>query len=169
MRVAITGPLGSGKTAMGVFFAEMSHSMMNLPIHTNVPSYHTAQFINSLSTLKNITGAVLLFDEAYTNLDSRKSRDNTDLTSWVYQGRKDDNLLFYCTPNFFDVDIRLRRVTDYLLLCEKKQDELGKKYHKITFVDLYTKRIGKTMTIYQSDLMPIFALYDTKSHVGQLK
>jgi len=113
----------------------------------------------------DLINSSIAIDEAHVFVDSRRSlsKKNKLFSKFLTQSRKRSVNLYYTTQeadikNFFtsgQVDLRLRKLTDYLVFCEFIN--IGKRHYVRNIMYSNQKKIG--MTIFNAD--DYFKMYDT--------
>lgn len=165
MLTAFVGNLGQGKTYSMTVLASYLHAKYDLPIYANY-KLHDAIMLRSFDDVLNAKHGIVCLDEAHIFLDSRGFKDpnSQKATHWLLQTRKKDLIVLYTTQNFGQVDIRMRRITDYLALC-KKQKGRG---ISMQFVDAQEMKLLRRQTILEP-LERFYHLYDTKEVVTPIE
>lgn len=147
--------MGAGKTlgmtVLGISFAKSMKVGLSANFTLKGISFEKIDSFNAL--LEKRTGVVLL-DEFWQDVDSRRFAQNVDFTHWINQTRKKDLIVFYTTQDFGQVDKRLRRATHWLVFVERRG-----KGGSMTFVRVLDGRIGKRLSI--DDYSKFYELYDT--------
>lgn len=145
--------MGAGKTfTMSVFSYLLSRSL-GVPLFANY-GLKGSQYINSLDEIWTMEGGIFCFDEIWLTMDARLSKNNVDLTRWINQTRKKKMLVMYTSQSFGQVDLRVRKATDFLLYAWRHHDT-----QKITLVDAQYGDVLRTLTIKQPERY--YSLYDT--------
>lgn len=161
MLIGIKGPLGAGKTAL-LTFVGLRQYAVGLNVYSNyglnfrpgptsgkVLPFNAEDLANG-----NWQGpGILLIDELPVWMDSRNSISNRISTQMVLQTRKKKTHIAYTTQFLDQVDLRVRRLTDVVIECEKRKD----------FAHL---RLIRTYDGYEVEkklyLPPLYDLYDTE-------
>ena len=159
MFVAFTGTLGSGKTLSMTFWGRYFGAKLNCPVYAN---YQTsfASPISDWKQLTQITNGIVLLDELHILMDSRKSvgkftgGKQTARTHFMLQTRKKNMLVLYTTQLFGQVDLRVRSITDYMIMCQKRGLTI-----KNTVVEMATMQYGRTLVL--NNVNRVFKWYDT--------
>lgn len=161
MLVAFVGNLGQGKTYSMSILASYLHQRFALPIFANY-GLKNAERLKTFNDVLNAQNGVVCLDEAHIFLDSRGFKDpkSQKTTHWLLQTRKKDLIVMYTTQNFGQVDIRMRRITDYLAICKK----IPGKGITIQFIDAQEMKLLRKQTILEP-LKRYYHLYDTKEIV----
>lgn len=124
MRIAVIGDEGGGKSLGLVTFGSLALDAYNMPLGANFPVLLPgAQFIQTKQQLYAFERGVMLYDEMWFDVDSRRSSENVELTRWVRQTRKKKLLLFYTTQDFGQVDKRVRSGTRLIMHCEARRND----------------------------------------------
>jgi len=154
--IAFVGLLGSGKTLGMVTFAKEDHDLKGRKIMANF-KITFGEPVNPIELIGfEIEDCDLLLDEAYTLLDSRfNSQASRYLTYFLKQTRKRTVDVFYTTQRFMDVDVRLRQITNRVVLCVK--------YEGQGFLYIVTEGGAEINRAWMSweDAEKVFPLYDT--------
>jgi len=161
MLAAFVGNLGQGKTYSMTVLASYLHKKYKLPIYANY-ALKDAKLLRNFDDVLAARNGIVCLDEAHIFLDSRGFKDpnSRTATQWLLQTRKKDLIVLYTTQNFGQVDIRMRRITDFLGLC-KRQPGKG---ITIQFVDAQEWKLLRKNTIFEP-LDRFYHLYDTKEIV----
>ncbi len=124
MRMGFCGLLGGGKTLLMTIFGKATH-LEGKKVYSN---YKTSfgelvspmDLVDRNEQLKNCS---LCLDELYAWIDSRTSgtTGNRLITYFGLQTRKLDVNLFYTAQLIGSVDLRLRYITDIVVLCERRK------------------------------------------------
>lgn len=161
MIYGLIGLPGSGKTLFLTVFGYIAYRkgyriMSNYKL--NFP--HEPLSLEKLSKF-DIQKAVLLWDEIHTSMDSRRSMDlvNMALSYLVLQARKRELHIAYTTQILGMVDLRLRNITNYRVLCEKDKE---KKQFKYTFIPIVGKHFVYVLPYYKAS--KFIHLYDTSQY-----
>jgi hypothetical protein len=122
MLISVNGGLGSGKSLFLTIYA----------IHTKKPVVANFQLFDieyeNLDIYKLIKGGysdcVILIDEVYQYLDSRNSMNelNKLFSYFLFQSRKKNIELFICAQIRGTIDVRFRKLTDYVIHCAQDRE-----------------------------------------------
>lgn len=165
MLVGFEGTLGSGKTLSMTFWARYFSYVTKIPVYTNYQtSFSTV--ISKWDDILKIQNGILCLDEIHAiGFDSRTSaKDFTQAkrTHFILQTRKKNILVFYTSQAIRQVDNRLRGVTDFLIMCEKKGSNIENQVIKYQ-----TSEIGRKLKL--RGVEKIFKWYDTFEVVNALQ
>lgn len=123
MIVGHVGNQGAGKTLGSVMWAYYFSFLTGAPIVTNVEMsiYHLHFFDWHDMVELAPDNSIILFDEIDTAIDSRnfKSTDQIAFTHWFKQLRKRGITFFYNCQRLDMVEMRVRKQTDYVVMCRK--------------------------------------------------
>jgi len=113
--VGVFGALRSGKTLMACRLGLVLARSLGLDLVSNIP-VAGARRVATLDDLAALRGAVLVWDEVQVSLDSREwaSDDARRLTRDMILWGKRGIVCVYTSPAFGTVDVRLRRLTQYV-------------------------------------------------------
>jgi len=173
MITSYIGKMGSGKTITMVRQA-WYYYMKGATVYSNIKLKFpytplTFELLKSYADEdKSFRNAVFLIDEAYIFFDSRNSmsKGNRTIANFVLQTRKKDVRLLLCTQNFLQIDVRVRNMTDYVVLCKKVVFK-GQTYINLEYQ--YSDDYGATQkSLYRYHANPFFELYDTYEVVRQI-
>lgn len=122
MAGAIIGSYGfqrSGKTLISFLIAEKYRQEQNINVYSNmkVPDWVHLERLSDLPV--NNEPKVLLLDEAYFFLDSRNWKNNAESTIFFNTIGKQNILLLLTAIDPSEVDIRIRRQHNYLIIVKK--------------------------------------------------
>jgi Zonular occludens toxin (Zot) len=107
----------------------------------------------------DLQNCVMALDEIHVLIDSRSSMSerNKMLSYFILQTRKRNVVLFYTTQDRSQVDVRLRRNTDYFVYCKR----VGKNEFLYSIHDgLTDRRIGRLLYT-KKHSEAVYSLYDT--------
>lgn len=130
MLIGIKGPLGSGKTSV-LTFVGLRQYAVGLNVYSNYglnfrPGPTCGEVLPFSS--ENLANGewqgpgILLIDELPVWMDSRASISNRLSSQMVLQTRKKKTHIAYTTQFLDQVDLRVRRLTDVVIECEKRKD-----------------------------------------------
>jgi len=127
--VGIFGALRSGKTLMACRLGVTLARSLGLDLVSNIP-VAGARRIVTLDDLAALRGAVLVWDEVQVSLDSREWASEAarcltrDMILWGKRGV----VCIYTSPAFQTVDVRLRRLTQYVYVTAGRYRRGGADY-----------------------------------------
>jgi hypothetical protein len=127
--VGVFGALRSGKTLMACRLGVVLAARLGLDLVSNIP-VRGARRVATLDDLAALRGAVLIWDEVQVSLDSREwaSDDARRLTRDMILWGKRGVLCVYTSPAFQTVDVRLRRLTQYVYVTAGRFRRAGVDY-----------------------------------------
>jgi hypothetical protein len=127
--VGIFGALRSGKTLMACRLGVTLARSLGLDLTANIP-VRGARRIATLDDLADLRGAVLIWDEVQVSLDSREwaSEAARGLTRDMILWGKRGIVCVYTSPGFSTVDVRLRRLTQYVYVTAGRFRRAGVDY-----------------------------------------
>jgi energy-coupling factor transporter ATP-binding protein EcfA2 len=153
MLVGIMGKMGSGKTLAQSILASVLHEKTGLPLFANY-TLHGATIVEDMGKIWQMDSAIFCFDEIWLSADSRLWQDNVLLTQWINQTRKKKLLVFYTTQHISQVEMRIRKGTDYLIYTQRKGREF-----LWNFIDYQYGQLGRRLLL--NDASRFFDLYNT--------
>jgi hypothetical protein len=127
--VGVFGALRSGKTLMACRLGVTLARSLGLDLVSNIPVLG-ARRITTLDDLAALRGAVLVWDEVQVSLDSREWASEAarcltrDMILWGKRGV----ICVYTSPSFQTVDVRLRRLTQYVYVTAGRYRRNGADY-----------------------------------------
>jgi len=127
--IGVFGALRSGKTLMACRLAVCLARFLGLDLVGNIP-VRGARRIFTLDDLAALRGAVLIWDEVQVSLDSREWASEAarcltrDMILWGKRGV----ICVYTSPSFATVDVRLRRLTQYVYVTAGRFRRSGVDY-----------------------------------------
>lgn len=163
--MAFTGFLGSGKTLGASVFAQAYKEKSGCALYSNCGLIGSKPF-TCMDDFKKIAmeqSSILLLDEAHMDLDARSFSSNhvKFFTQVSYYLRKLRCTLILTTPNFQDLDSRIRGITNVLAFVSKDKD-----YFKYEMYDVQSERYLRTYRILKNNAFSIAnKIYDTNSMV----
>ena len=109
----------SGKTMLSYLIAEKYRTEYGYPVYSNmiVPEWTNLERLSDLPL--NTKPKILLLDEAYFFLDSRNWKNNAESTIFFNTIGKQNILLLLTGIDPGEVDIRIRRQHNYLVIVKK--------------------------------------------------
>ena len=127
--VGVFGALRSGKTLMACRLAVCLARSLGLDLVSNIP-VAGARRVATLDDLASLRGAVLVWDEVQVSLDSREwaSEAARALTRDMILWGKRGVVCVYTSPSFQTVDVRLRRLTQYVYVTAGRFRRSGADY-----------------------------------------
>jgi hypothetical protein len=127
--IGVFGALRSGKTLMACRLAVCLARSLGLDLVSNIP-VAGARRIFTLDDLAALRGAVLVWDEVQVSLDSREwaSEAARALTRDMILWGKRGVVCIYTSPAFQTVDVRLRRLTQYVYVTAGRFRRSGADY-----------------------------------------
>lgn len=157
--IANTGLLRMGKTMNATRLAYVEH-LAGSKVYTN---YDTAfsERIQNMPQLFNVKEGVIVLDELQATLDSREFSKNIGLTHWLTLIGKMGLSLIYTAQHFGMVDLRVRQLTGWLYMAEKKFYPNGQ---PATVLALYSVSPMGMALLQRRFIMPhkpLYRLYDT--------
>ena len=165
MLIGIEGNVGTGKTLYLVRCLKKDHDN-GRPIYTNLKlknipykPFDIDKFLSGESD-KELYNATIGIDEITVYMDCRvsSSKHNLLMGYLVLQSRKRDIDIYYTTQSLDLVDYkRLVKYTNYIVSCDKFEDEKLENYRKYQFFDVY----HETSTEKAMDITPYYKYYDT--------
>jgi hypothetical protein len=166
--IGIIGKLGQGKTMTLALISHL-YKLQGWKIYSNVKSLkdideYVPDIKEDFSDEHNVF-SLLALDEIYLYIDSRVhgSKKNRIYSYILMQSRKNNFDIIYTTNYYKNVDIRLRRLTDYVIECsykEIKKGELG--WLKWTIIDEEGELIKEKQFYVDKK---VFNLYNTKEKI----
>ena len=127
--VGVFGALRSGKTLMACRLGVTLARSLGLDLVSNIP-VRGARRVATLDDLAALRGAVLVWDEVQVSLDSREWASEAarcltrDMILWGKRGV----VCIYTSPAFQTVDVRLRRLTQYVYVTAGRFRRSGADY-----------------------------------------
>jgi hypothetical protein len=127
--VGVFGALRSGKTLMACRLGLVLARSLGLDLVSNIP-VAGARRVATLDDLAALRGAVLVWDEVQVSLDSREwaSESARCLTRDMILWGKRGVVCVYTSPSFQTVDVRLRRLTQYVYVTAGRFRRSGADY-----------------------------------------
>jgi len=157
------GKMGTGKTLSMTTIGRALSSSTKAPLYANYTLKNCDyKKIEAVDDLWSANHGIVLFDEIWLTIDSRNWKNNIKLSHWLNQTRKKDLIILYTTQHIRQVDIRLRKATDWLIYCEKKTEGIW-----LNFLDYQYGTIGKRFLI--PEPYRFYSLYDTYEVLKTLK
>lgn len=157
--VGYVGPRGAGKTLAMTRCAHYLARRRKVNVMANYGIMLPHQKLDAARLVdmgEDLQRCLMLIDEAHVLIDSRNSGKarNKMVSYFITQTRKRDVVLCYTTQHVMQVDIRLRRATDYFVFCRR----VGRHRFRYRVVDALN---GKHLGTVFMDGRKSYALYDT--------
>lgn len=156
MLAGLAGRMGTGKTLSMTALGFALQIELQVPLYANYTLEGESVRIRTMKELMEAKTGIVLLDELWLSMDSRLWKDNVKLTRWLNQTRKKNLIILYTTQHISQVDIRVRRATDWLIMCDRNKQT---KEITLTFTDFQYGFIGKKLTIHKPE--EIYPLYNT--------
>ena len=127
--IGVFGALRSGKTLMACRLGVTLARSLGLDLVSNIPVVG-ARRVAALDDLAALRGAVLVWDEVQVSLDSREWASDAaraltrDMILWGKRGV----ICVYTSPSYATVDVRLRRLTQYVYVTAGRFRRAGVDY-----------------------------------------
>ena len=120
MLVGAQGRQGAGKTRFITILGILLKTKSKMKLYANYKLFGVEYInVNSLKELKQIQSGIVLLDEMWLSVDSRRSMGNVDFTGLIAQLRKKNIIAIFTTQQISKLDVRVRDATDYLFHCDK--------------------------------------------------
>lgn len=152
--VAYNGLMGSGKTSKAICDALLLQNETGCKIYTNFGMVGQNRF-EHFSDFEKIAvepSSIIILDECHMDLDARDYNSNSvkNFTKMVNYLRKIRCVIFLTTPNFFNIDTKIRDLTSYICECRKRGD-----YQIFEYYDLQNDNLIKSQYTKSSDLINV--------------
>jgi len=159
MLVAILGNLGQGKTLTLTYLLLGFKILQHATIVTNYNVKFADIIIDSPDKLSGIRSAKVGLDEIWAWVDSRTTQSNRNkvINSILLSSRKRELDILGTVQNFKQLDPRIRRVTDLIIIPYY--------YHERKCKIYFYSPNGQLLAIKKFVPEPIFQLYDTNEIV----
>ncbi len=161
--MAIIGGLGAGKTLCLTYLAWRNYRK-GLKVYANYELNFPYIHVKTINDVLNMKEGFFAGDELWFWCDSRASmkKKNQVIGNFLLTSRKRNVNFAYTTQTFGQVDVRIRRVTDFIALPQLTVNEdicrlMIFSYPSLNFIRMYKFRT-----------QPIFELYDTKEVIDAL-
>lgn len=177
MIIGFIGGIGQGKTVSAVKYINEEWKkgkriLTNIKLKFNsdkrIENLTSEFFKNYKNSNVEMYNTTILADEIHVYVDSRKSNSpiNQTFTRFVTQSRKRSVNLVFTTqdedPATFRIsgqpDLRLRKLVDIIILCEKIKCSNDMVFFKNTFYNHSGNLLGRPLLFFGKDY---FDLYDT--------
>lgn len=162
MIIVLTGSLGQGKTFSMSVLGSLLARAGDLDLYSNYGLKDSTR-IWTTKELLNTKNGVLCFDEVHMSIDSRFWKDNVELTHFMLQTRKLGLIVLMTTQQFGQVDLRVRGITDYIVICRKTYQGFW-----LQFVDWQERKICHRRLIPKETAKKFFHLYNTNELVNSI-
>ncbi len=162
--MALSEKLGTGKTLCLTYMAWKNH-LKGMKLFTNynlVGLPHTR--IRNAEDIVAMKDGFAALDELWTWVDARQSgkKKNKFITLVLAKSRKRGLDIAYTTQRFYNIDIRVRQVTDLIVIPQMSSSG------KFCTVRVYDNPITpQPVKLLKFFTFPIFKLYDTTEEVDE--
>lgn len=165
--VAIIGELGCGKT-LGLTFLAWHNANRGKKIYSNyklVDIPHT--YVDKTEDIDDMHNGFFAGDEMWLWLDSRSSHSkrNKFISSILIKSRKRNMEIVYTTQSFYQIDVRIRNITDYIVTPVMSRSGSTCKLMWYTKGSFY---LNKPIKIIRFNTKPFFAMYDTTEEIESI-
>jgi len=155
--ILVIGQLGSGKTlflTIYSFLTSKSKVLANFKIkNKKVKDLSIKDLFDN-----NLKDVCILIDEAYTLIESRASMSdiNRFMSYILFQSRKRSIDILMTAQLFSTIDVRFRKLTDYIVYCQNFT-----KKHLFVYKIYNQKHLLKTIRLHYFNAIEFFDKYDT--------
>jgi hypothetical protein len=162
--MAIVGGLGSGKTASLTYLAWRNHNK-GVKIYSN---YNLKGIpykpVNTVEDIISMKKGFFAGDELWIWLDSRASmkRKNMLIGNILLTSRKKDVQIAFTTQTFGQIDLRIRRITDFIAVPQMNANDT------MCRLLILSNPSFQPLRTYKFKTKPIFDLYDTREIIRSL-
>jgi len=113
--MAFVGELGAGKTLSLTYFAYLNH-LKGVKVYSNYHLSFPHEKILSIEDIEGMREGFFAGDELWLWMDSRAShsKKNRAISSILLKSRKRGIQIAYTTQSFGQIDLRIRRITDFI-------------------------------------------------------
>lgn len=161
--MAIVGNLGSGKT-LALTYLAWRNKRKGLKIYSNYALSFDYIPINNVNDVLDMQDGFFAGDELWHWLDSRASmsKKNQVIGNFLLTSRKKGVNFAFTAQSFGQIDVRIRKVCDFLALPQLNVQETICRLIIFSYPSLSPIRTYKFKT------QPIFDMYDTNEVVDSL-
>lgn len=163
MLIGICGSLGSGKTlymTRCLYKEWLKNDEREIATNYKLNGIpHRYIYAKELFDMKKtLSDMILGIDEMHIFLDCRSSGKNKEMTHFILQTRHLGMNLYFTTQDISQVDVRLRRMLDILVYCNRTPI---KDFFKVKIID-YRDTMSITSNTFIFNGSPYYELYDTR-------
>ena len=161
--MAIVGSLGAGKTLALTYLAWRNYRK-GVKIYANYDLKIPYTPVKTIKDVLNMKEGFFAGDELWNWLDSRTSmkKKNQIVGNFLLTSRKRGVNFAFTTQTFGQIDLRIRRVCDFIAMPNLTVDE------KICRLVIFSNPSLQLVKMYKFKTAPIFELYDTHEVVDAL-
>lgn len=168
--VAIVGELGTGKTLALTYLAWHNYIRKGRKIYSNYhfkpPIKYTP--VKTVDDINEMKSGIFCGDELWLWLDSRAShvKKNRFIAAILAKSRKRNLEILYTTQSFGQIDVRIRRLTDFIL------EPILTKSERVCSLYWYTRAgwfQGVPFKIMRFKTPLIWNMYDTHEEISLLE
>lgn len=163
MLIAFCGSLGAGKTLGLTWYGNLWHRR-GYTIYSNYKLSYPFKPITCLEDIEDMSEGFACLDELWLWMDARMSatKRNKAIAQILLKSRKRDISIGFTTQAFRQVDVRMRHITDYLVM-----PELISK-NKWCILRFFENPPMRPVLIKKFPTAPVFGMYDTKEEIGEI-
>jgi len=113
--MAFVGELGAGKTLSLTYFAYLNY-LKGIKIYSNYHLNFPYEPVRTLEDIEDMREGFFAGDELWLWMDSRASQNkkNRVISAILLKSRKRNIQIAYTTQSFGQIDLRVRRITDFI-------------------------------------------------------
>ena len=162
--MAFVGELGAGKTLSLTYFAYLNH-LKGVKVYSNYHLNFPYEPVRTLEDIEDMREGFFAGDELWLWMDSRASQNkkNRVISSILLKSRKRGIQIAYTTQSFGQIDVRVRRITDFLAVPMLTPKEDWCRVLILSNPSMTKVRWLKFRT------EGIFPLYDTSEEIEQIE
>lgn len=170
--VGIIGELGAGKTLALTYigFKKMREGrIVYSNYHLKSPYFKKYNFVESAKQIEDMNKGIALMDEFWIWLDSREStkQRNKIISGILLKSRKRDIDILYTSQSIMQMDVRVRRVTDFIIKPVLTHNE---KVCTLYYFRAYNFYMGLTHPEHVARFYApyVWKMYDTREEIQAL-
>lgn len=164
MLMGIVGELGAGKT-LSLVYLGLRNYIKYQGTRTIFANFHLKQipytYVPNPEDIDTIRSGIFLIDELWLYCDSRLSSSgrNRFVTKVLLKSRKRDLDILYTCQSLGSVDVRIRRISDFIAI-PSFNEATGK-----VVLRIYTHPSGYLLKTLKYDGRKVFPLYETSEEI----
>lgn len=175
---AIIGKKGAGKTLSASVIAYIYYKYLSKYGYSVYANYHLSFPyipIKKISTIKDAEKGLLVIDEAYQIVDSRRasSGKNVLITTLLSKARKKGIRVLFIAQYFTTLDVRIRDDADTIIIVSIYEIDEKKKMPKKLMWEVYIRNDLGELEFFNKFIVPVneemFKLYDSYEDIFDIE
>lgn len=162
--MAFVGELGAGKTLSLTYFAYLNF-LKGVKVYSNYKLAFPFEPVRTVEDIEDMREGFFAGDELWLWMDSRvsHSRKNRVISAILLKSRKRDVQIAYTTQSFGQIDLRVRRITDFIAcpIMSPKED-----WCRVLILSNPSMQKVRWLKFRTEEIFP---LYDTREEIEPIR